>query len=79
MSCEWCEVNSHFKVIILGCLYKARAEEELRVSKLEYELNCKTDLIEKIKQKLAAEVRQRYLSVLQRAIFIILRLTTNPS
>ena len=47
---------------------------------MEAELNCKNYLIEKIKQKLAGEVR-RELTVLRRTIatLIIPRLTNNPS
>ena len=39
------------------CLYKIIAEKSYRVSKLESELSCKNYLLEKIKQKLAGEVR----------------------
>ena len=44
--------------MIAECLYKVNTEKGWRISKLEHELNCKNDLIDKIKQKLAAEVRQ---------------------
>ena len=44
--------------IISEYLYKVIAEKSSRVSKLEAELNCKNYLIEKIKQKLAGEVRR---------------------
>ena len=39
-------------------MYKVKAEKNYRLSKLEAELNCRNYLIEKIKQKLAGEVRR---------------------
>ena len=44
--------------IISEYLYKVIAEKSYRVSKCEAELKCKNYLLEKIKQKLAGEVRR---------------------
>ena len=46
--------------IISEYLYKVIAEKSYRVSKCEAELKCKNYLLEKIKQKLAGEVRREF-------------------